>query len=96
MVESQREIEGKISKETRFYITLLTMLANMIGPMIRNHWAIENGLRCWLCLFATANEGCEPTTPRPTSQARSRWPPASFAEPLAKTPNFSSEKLPGG
>ena len=44
MVESQREIEGKISKETRFYITSLTLLANMIGPMIRDHWAIENRL----------------------------------------------------
>jgi predicted transposase YbfD/YdcC len=41
MVESQREIAGKISNETRFYITSLTLLANLIGPMIRDHWAIE-------------------------------------------------------
>lgn len=44
VVESQREIEGKVSRETRFYITSLILLANLIGPMIRDHWAIENSL----------------------------------------------------
>jgi hypothetical protein len=39
MVESQREIDGKITQETRFYL-----LANVIGPMIRDHWAAENCL----------------------------------------------------
>jgi len=42
MVESQREIEGKVTRETRFYITSLVLLANEIGPMIRDHWAIES------------------------------------------------------
>lgn len=42
MVESKREIDGKITQETRFYITSLVLLANLIGPMIRDHWAIEN------------------------------------------------------
>jgi predicted transposase YbfD/YdcC len=42
VVESQREIAGKVTNETRFYITSLVLLANAIGPMIRAHWAIES------------------------------------------------------
>src|SRR5437870_2253602 len=44
VVESRREINGKITDETRFYITSLAMLAAAVGPMIRAHWAIENSL----------------------------------------------------
>jgi predicted transposase YbfD/YdcC len=50
MVESVREIKGsstptdKIERETRFYITSLAWIACQIGPVIRGHWAIENGL----------------------------------------------------
>lgn len=47
MVESAREIKGAeikgvIERETRFYITSLVMLAHLLGPVIRSHWAIEN------------------------------------------------------
>jgi len=31
-VESRREIDGKITDETRFYITSLLLLAEAIGP----------------------------------------------------------------
>jgi predicted transposase YbfD/YdcC len=50
MVESIREIKGsnsqtdKIEHETRFYISSLAWIASQIGPVIRGHWAIENGL----------------------------------------------------
>ena len=44
MVESRREIDGKITRETRFYITSLTALADVVGTMIRDHWAVDNGL----------------------------------------------------
>jgi predicted transposase YbfD/YdcC len=44
VVESLREINGKITSETRFYITSLAILANAVGPMIRAHCAIENSL----------------------------------------------------
>jgi predicted transposase YbfD/YdcC len=44
MVKSQREIDGRITKETRFYITSLVLLASAIGPMTRDHWAGENCL----------------------------------------------------
>jgi predicted transposase YbfD/YdcC len=44
MVESRREISGKIERETRYYITSLAMLAALLGPVVRSHWAIENSL----------------------------------------------------
>jgi predicted transposase YbfD/YdcC len=47
MVESIRETAGVIERETRLYITSLVMLAALIGPVIRSHWAIENSLHCW-------------------------------------------------
>jgi len=33
-----------MERETRFYITSLVWLAHQIGPVIRGHWEIENGL----------------------------------------------------
>jgi predicted transposase YbfD/YdcC len=60
-VESQREIDGKFSKETRFYITSLTLLANLIGPMIRDHWAIENSLH-WVLDMLFRDDECRVRT----------------------------------
>jgi predicted transposase YbfD/YdcC len=74
MVESQREIDGGITKETRFYITWLVLVANTIGPMIRDHWAAENCLH-WVMdmAFATMNAACASKTTRPTSRRSSTW-----------------------
>ena len=44
IVESSREISGKIERETRTYITSLVLLASLLGPIVRGHWAIENSL----------------------------------------------------
>jgi len=44
IVESTREIGDKIERETRYYITSLVMLAILLGPVVRGHWAIENSL----------------------------------------------------
>jgi predicted transposase YbfD/YdcC len=50
MVESTREIPGSspgthtIERETRLYITSLILLANLLGPIVRSHWAVENSL----------------------------------------------------
>jgi predicted transposase YbfD/YdcC len=61
MVESQREIDGKITQETRFYITSLVLLANMIGPMIRDHWAVENCLH-WVMDMVFRDDECRVRT----------------------------------
>ena len=44
MVESTRETGDKIERETRFYITSLTLTAEQLGPIVRSHWSIENSL----------------------------------------------------
>ncbi len=43
-IKSTREIKGKASKETRYYITSLKDDANKILQSIRSHWVIENSL----------------------------------------------------
>ena len=69
VVESQREINGKIANETRFYITSLVLLANAIGPMIRAHWAIENSLHWVMDMVFRDDE----------SRVRTDNAPANFA-----------------
>jgi len=44
IIDSEREIDGKIETETRLYITSLVLLANALGPIVRSHWAVENSL----------------------------------------------------
>lgn len=61
VVESQREIAGKITNETRFYITSLVLMAHLVGPMIRAHWAIENSLH-WLMDMVFRDDECRVRT----------------------------------
>src|SRR5262249_44299365 len=61
MVESTREIGGKIDQETRFYITSLALLASAIAPMIRNHWMIENSLH-WIMDMVFRDDECRVRT----------------------------------
>jgi predicted transposase YbfD/YdcC len=61
MVESQREIDGRIARETRFYITSLILLAETVGPMIRDHWAVENGLH-WMMDMVFRDDECRVRT----------------------------------
>jgi predicted transposase YbfD/YdcC len=67
MVESQREIPGpspetdKIERETRFYITSLMWIADHIGPAIRAHWMIENGLH-WVLDMIFRDDECRVRT----------------------------------
>jgi predicted transposase YbfD/YdcC len=57
MVESKREIGDKIERETRFYITSLVLLAQALGPMIRDHWAVENSLH-WVLDMVFRDDEC--------------------------------------
>jgi predicted transposase YbfD/YdcC len=61
MVESSREISGKIEQETRFYITSLVMLAHLLGPVVRTHWAIENSLH-WVLDMVFRDDECRVRT----------------------------------
>jgi len=53
-VESQRDIRGKITNETRLYISSLKTNAENFNNYIRQHWGIENSLH-WV-LDVTFNE----------------------------------------
>lgn len=57
MVESLREIGDKIEHETRFYITSLVLVASRIGPYVRDHWAVENGLH-WVLDMVFRDDEC--------------------------------------
>jgi len=61
MVESKRESAGKTETETRFYITSLVLLANALGPMIRSHWMVENGLH-WVLDMIFRDDECRVRT----------------------------------
>ncbi len=61
MVESTRETGEKIEQETRFYITSLTAPASRVGPAIRDHWSIENGLH-WVMDMTFRDDECRVRT----------------------------------
>jgi len=61
MVESTRETGNKIERETRFYITSLTLAAAEIGPLIRDHWAVENSLH-WVLDMVFRDDECRVRT----------------------------------
>ena len=43
----QRLALGQVAVETRFYSTSPFLLAQAMGPIVRNHWCIENSLH-WI------------------------------------------------
>lgn len=43
-IESKREINGKISEETRYYISSLDTTAKAMNTHVRSHWCVENNL----------------------------------------------------
>jgi predicted transposase YbfD/YdcC len=57
IVESIREIGDKIERETRFYITSLVLLASLLGPIVRSHWAVENSLH-WVMDMIFRDDEC--------------------------------------
>jgi len=44
LVESEREVDGKLLSESRYFLSSLAANAECIGRAIRGHWGIENSL----------------------------------------------------
>lgn len=44
MVRSQREIDGNLTEECRYYITSLTKDVKEFAEAVRSHWSVENSL----------------------------------------------------
>ena len=61
VVESTREVGDKTEREMRLYITSLVLVANQIGPMVRGHWMIENGLH-WVMDMIFRDDECRVRT----------------------------------
>src|SRR5271167_1273093 len=61
MVQSTRETGDKIERETRYYITSLAMMAILLGPIVRGHWAIENSLH-WVMDMTCRDDECRVRT----------------------------------
>lgn len=57
VVESTREIAGKVEREARFYITSLLLVASLLAPVVRSHWAIENSLH-WVMDMVFRDDEC--------------------------------------
>ena len=90
MVESMREIGAKIERETRFYITSLVLVATLIEPFVRGHWAIENRLH-WVMDMVFRDDEC---------RVRTEHAPANFttikhiaSNLLARAPGKDSTRL---
>jgi len=57
IVDSRRELGEKIEHETRFYITSSSLPASRMGPLVRDHWAVENSLH-WVMDMVFRDDEC--------------------------------------
>ena len=61
IVESARQIDGAITSETRVYITSLRLPAYLMGPIVRDHWSVENKLH-WVMDMIFRDDECRVRT----------------------------------
>jgi len=101
VVESRREINGKITDETRFYITSLVMLATAAPddprPLGHREFLAPG---TWTWSFVTTNAASEPTTPgqfrnlpEHRLQSYPKGPGQGFHPPQAQTAGWDDEYL---
>ena len=58
MVESQREINGKVSIEQRYYILSIPSDVHRFAAAVRSHWSIENQLH-WILDVGFAEDAAQ-------------------------------------
>lgn len=61
VIDSVREIGGVATKETRLYISSLSLPATALGPIVRSHWSIENSLH-WVMDMTFRDDECRVRT----------------------------------
>jgi predicted transposase YbfD/YdcC len=69
VVDSTRQFVDKTETETRLYLTSTSTPAQLAGPMVRDHWAIENSLH-WVLDCTFHDDQC---------RIRTQNAPANFA-----------------
>jgi predicted transposase YbfD/YdcC len=57
IVEANREIDRVSRRETRYYITSSKLQAKELGPIVRDHWSVENGLH-WVMDMTFRDDAC--------------------------------------
>ena len=90
IVESARQIDGAITSETRVYITSLRLPAYLMGPIVRDHWTVENKLH-WVMDMIFRDDEC---------RVRTDHAPANFTTPkhmalnlIRRAPSKHSNRL---
>jgi predicted transposase YbfD/YdcC len=57
IVDSIREIGRMIERETRLFITSLSLPAKSLAAIVRSHWAVENSLH-WVRDMVCRDDEC--------------------------------------
>jgi len=57
VIDSTREIGERTERETRYYLTSSAWRAERLGPMVRDHWGIENSLH-WVMDMTFRDDEC--------------------------------------
>jgi len=57
IIDSRREIGARTERETRYYLTSSAWRAEQLGPMVRDHWAVENSLH-WVMDMTFRDDEC--------------------------------------
>jgi predicted transposase YbfD/YdcC len=61
VIDSTREIGARTERETRYYLTSSAWRAERLGPMVRDHWAVENSLH-WVMDMTFRDDECRSRT----------------------------------
>lgn len=57
MIQAERRLQGKVERETRYYISSLSSDAVRLSQAVRSHWGVENALH-WVLDLAFVEDAC--------------------------------------